>query len=47
MDESRDAEYNSCFDAEWINRVMAAEWPRRVSCGSTSVVARALKNCNI
>jgi len=42
MDESRDAEYKSCFEAEWISRVMAAEWPRKVNCGSTSVVARAL-----
>jgi hypothetical protein len=42
IDESREAEYRSCLEGEYISRVIAAEWPRSVSCGSTSVVGRAL-----
>lgn len=42
IEESRDAEYKSCLDAECMSRVIAAEWPRSVNCGSTSVVGRVL-----
>lgn len=38
MDESSDAEYSSCFEGACTSLVIAAECPRNVSCGSTSVV---------
>jgi hypothetical protein len=43
MDESSDAEYSSPLDAEYISRVIAAEWPRSVSWGSISVDGLALR----
>lgn len=42
IEESSDAEYSSPLDAEYISRVIAAEWPRSVSCGSISVEGLAL-----
>jgi hypothetical protein len=42
IDESKEAEYNRRFDGECISRVIAAECPRRVSCGSISVVTLEL-----
>ena len=43
MEESIDAEYSRPFEGEWTKRVIAAECPRSVSWGSTSVVGRDLK----
>ena len=43
IDESSDAEYSRPFEGEWTKRVIAAECPRSVSWGSTSVVGRDLK----
>lgn len=42
IEESSDAEYSSPLDDEYISRVIAAEWPRSVSCGSISVEGLAL-----
>jgi hypothetical protein len=42
IEESSEAEYRSPFEGAWISRVIAAECPRSVSCGSTSVVVRVL-----
>ena len=42
IEESNEAEINACFEGIWISFVMAAEWPRSVSWGSTSTVERDL-----